>query len=389
MNVNFSLPASDFALRLQILSKTISGKNGMSILDCFLLEINGNSLKITASDIDNTMIAHMDITSSDNDIRFAINAKNLLDAIRPLPDQPLNFEVDTDTYQTNISYLRGHISLVGQSPDEYPTSSLSEEETEDSFEMSSTLLYESLSRALSSVATDANHIEMTGVLFDVTESDISIVSSDGRKLVYTRFPNENKSKAGSFILPAKAAALLKLVMGKDEVSATLNFSQSRCAIGANGYELTSRLLEGRFPPYNKVVPQNNPYHLVLNRDAFLSLLSRVTCVASDMSSSTVKLHIESDKIVTSVQNIDYSLSAEESMNAEYDGMPMDIGFKGDVLLEFLKNTDSENIELQIADQSRAVVMIPSPQPNTVKDENGECKDKEEIVMLLMPNYAND
>ena len=133
----------------------------------------------------------------------------------------------------------------------------------------------------------------------------------------------------------------------------------------------------------QVVPKNNPNRLTVNRMAFINMLRRVL-VFSDAVSSLVKLHMEADQLVTSVQNIDYSLSAEESMICEYDGMPMNIGFKGTTLVDFLNN-----IEFQIADQSRAVIIVPSPQPNAVKDDDGNAKSKEEIVMLLMPSIIND
>ena len=389
MNVTFSLSSLELSSRLQILSKVISGKNGMSILDCFLVEIASNTLKITASDGDNTLIATVGLTDSSSDFKFAINAKNLLDAIKSLPEQPISFEVDSENFKTIIHYQNGYISLIGQDADEYPKNSIAEGEQSVQFKVNSELLLESLNRALSSVSTDTTHMIMTGVLFDITDTDISIVASDGRKLVYTRFPNTDGIAAGNYVLPSKPALLLKSILGKDNDEVTIQFSERRAIIGMNGYALSSLLLEGLFPPYNKVVPENNPYHLTLNREAFTSLLNRVLCVVSDTKLALVRIHIESDKIVTRVQNLDYSLSAEESMNCDYDGMPMNIGFKGNVLQEFMRKTDSETIELQIADQSRAVVIVPSPQPNTVKDENGEILHPEQITMLLMPSATND
>lgn len=394
--MKFSLSSSKLAERLQAIGKVINTKNQMSILDCFLFEVSGDTLKITASDNENTLVTTLKINEAGEDFRFAINAKTVLDAVKGIPEQPVTFNVDMQNFNTTVNYQNGHFSLVSQNADEYPSYTDFPEDSAE-IKVDSKLLLDSVGRALFATApTDSAHPVMSGVLFDITQKDetnneganVSIVASDGRKLEYTRWANENNVQAGQYVLSNKPALLLRSLLARESGEITMRFAKEKAEVRMNTFSMTCRLIDGKFPAYNKVVPKNNPNRLTVNRMAFINMLRRVL-VFSDAVSSLVKLHMEADQLVTSVQNIDYSLSAEESMICEYDGMPMNIGFKGTTLVDFLNNIECENIEFQIADQSRAVIIVPSPQPNAVKDDDGNAKSKEEIVMLLMPSIIND
>ena len=394
--MKFSLSSSELAERLQAIGKVINTKNQMSILDCFLFEVSGDTLKITASDNENTLVTTLKINEAGEDFRFAINAKTVLDAVKGIPEQPVTFNVDMQNFNTTVNYQNGHFSLVSQNADEYPSYTDFPEDSAE-IKVDSKLLLDSVGRALFATApTDSAHPVMSGVLFDITQKDetnnedanVSIVASDGRKLEYTRLANENNVQAGQYVLSNKPALLLRSLLARESGEITMRFAKEKAEVRMNTFSMTCRLIDGKFPAYNKVVPKNNPNRLTVNRMAFINMLRRVL-VFSDAVSSLVKLHMEADQLVTSVQNIDYSLSAEESMICEYDGMPMNIGFKGTTLVDFLNNIECENIEFQIADQSRAVIIVPSPQPNAVKDDDGNAKSKEEIVMLLMPSIIND
>ena len=394
--MKFSLSSSELAERLQAIGKVINTKNQMSILDCFLFEVSGDTLKITASDNENTLVTTLKINEAGEDFRFAINAKTVLDAVKGIPEQPVTFNVDMQNFNTTVNYQNGHFSLVSQNADEYPSYTDFPEDSAE-IKVDSKLLLDSVGRALFATApTDSAHPVMSGVLFDITQKDetnneganVSIVASDGRKLEYTRWANENNVQAGQYVLSNKPALLLRSLLARESGEITMRFAKEKAEVRMNTFSMTCRLIDGKFPAYNKVVPKNNPNRLTVNRMAFINMLRRVL-VFSDAVSSLVKLHMEADQLVTSVQNIDYSLSAEESMICEYDGMPMNIGFKGTTLVDFLNNIECENIEFQIADQSRAVIIVPSPQPNAVKDDDGNAKSMEEIVMLLMPSIIND
>lgn len=388
--MKFSLSSSQLADRLQAIGKVINTKNQMSILDCFLFEIAGETLKITASDSENTLVTSVGISETDGDFRFAINARTVLDAMRGIPEQPVTFNVSADNFATRVDYQNGHFSLVSQDADEYPGQTSIAHEGGSTIKIASKTLLDALTRALAAAAaSDATHPVMTGVLFDVKEGELTIVASDGRKLEYTRMPqNVAADQQGQYVVAGKPAALLRSLLARESGDVELCFAESKVEVRMGSFSMTSRLVDGRFPPYDKVVPTNNPNHLVVNRAALQALLRRVL-VFADQTSALVKMRLDPDQMTTNVQNIDYSLSAEENMLCEYDGMPMTIGFKGTTLSDFLGNLDCEEVEFQIADQSRAVTIVPRPQPCDAKDEEGNPLGSEKIVMLLMPSLIND
>lgn len=386
--MKFSLSSSELADHIQVLGKVVATKNTISILDSFLLEITGDKLKITASDGENVMTTTVNVVEPTCDFRYALNAKTLIDAVKGIPEQPVTFEVDQNNYNTVIRYQNGYFSLIGRNADEYPSNEpLSSEKTTVS--LPANMLCDAVNRALYAVdLTDSSHPVMHGVLFDVTEEGLFVVASDGRKLDYTKFAHANKEGTGQYVLASKAAQVLKTLLSRGKADASLTLTTEKAEVSVDEFCLTSRLIDGKFPAYEKVVPHNNPNHLVVNRMALMNLLRRVL-VFSDEVNSLVKFHMEADQLVANVQNLDYSLSAEEKLMCEYDGIPMNIGFKGSNIVDFLGTIDSENIEFQIADQSRAVLILPSPQPNTVKDEDGNVPKDEEIIMLTMPSITND
>ena len=374
--MKFTLSCTELASHLQAIGKVISTKNKISILDCFLFEVKGLVLTITASDSENTLITSVELAEASDDGRFAINAKTIQDALKGIPEQPITFEINAANYETKLIYQNGFFSLVCQNADEYPSN------TEPALEagkitVDANVLSESLTRALLAVAEDNIRPVMTGVYFDITEKNATVVASDGRKLVYTRWNNTESAKAMSFILPHKPAQLLKCMLAKESGDVVERFDEQRAEVEMKAFHMSCRLIEGRFPNYNSVIPTNNPNSVNVNRVALINALRRVM-VFSDEVSSLVKLHLEANKLTISVQNLDYSLSAEESMLCEYDGIPMNIGLRSTTLVELLNNLQSEEVAFHLADQSRAAIIVPAPQPENL-----------EIVMLLMPIMLNE
>lgn len=390
--MKFSLPSSELADRLQAISKVINTKNQMSILDCFLFEVNGNQLQVTASDNENTLVSTVNLSEQCDAFRFAVNAKTVLDAVKGIPDQPVTFDVDDQNFSITVTYQNGHFSLVGQNADEFPSYTVFPDGYSE-MTVDARLLAESISRALYATASaDSAHQVMSGLLVDVVnteggESNVSVVASDGRKLEYTRWPNTQNLPQGRYVIANKPAVLMRNLLARESGEVKVRFAETKAEIRMGNFGMTCRLVDGKFPDYEKVISRNNPNHLTVNRMAFINMLRRML-VFADSVSSLVKLHLEADQVVASVQNIDYSLAAEEKMICEYDGMPMNIGLKGTTLVDFLGNVGCENVEFQIADQSRPIIMVPSPQPCDMKDENGNQLHKESIVMLMMPSVIN-
>ena len=374
--MRITLSSSALSSRLGTLAKVINSKNSLAILDCFLFEVANNQLTITASDSENVMRTTMPLETSDGEGKFAVNNHTILDAVKELPEQPLTLDVDTNTFSVKIIYQNGIYNFTAQNAEEYPIAQPMPE-TATSLTMPSNVLSDNITRAIFATAQEELRPVMNGIYFDLTPDALAIVASDGHKLVRNKNYTVKTETPTAFILPKKPATLLKNVLGKDESDVVIRFDERNAQIVFGDSTLQCRLIEGRYPNYNSVIPQNNPYQLTIDRKSLIGALRRVLPFASE-SSQLVRLHIESGKIEVSSEDIDFSTSAKEEVTCDYTGNSMNIGFKGPSLAEILNNLASDEVTLQLADPSRPCLIVPVEQP-----------ENEDVLMLIMPMLLND
>lgn len=361
---------------LQTVGRVIASKNPIPILECFLFELENNRLKITAADNETRMSTSIEVNNAEGSGIFAIPSKNLLDSLKELPEQPIVFEINDETLEMLISYENGKYNFMGQRGEEYPLAKpLSEEAAK--LTISAELLLTGISRTLFATADDELRPVMNGVYFDITDENITFVASDGHKLVRFKNLSVTGNERAAFILPKKPANLLKTVLPKETGEVTIGFDDSNAYITMENMVIISRLIEGRYPNYNGVIPKDNPYKVKIDRLHFLNALKRVS-VFSNQTSSLVKLNVSDNSILISTQDIDFSTSAEETISCIFDEEPISIGFKGTYLIEILNNIPSSEVILELADPSRAGLILP--------EENDA---EEDLLMLLMPMMLND
>lgn len=373
--MKFIVSSTGLYSHLQATGRVINSKNSLPILDCFLIEITDGTLSITASDSETTLTTSIETTEYEGDGRFAVNSKTILDALKEIPEQPLVFEV-SETMEIIIKYQNGKYNLMGQNANEYPqASNLGSNAVNVS--IGADVLMNGINRALFATADDELRPVMNGIYFDITTDDITFVASDGHKLVRNRTYQAHGDEKAAFILPKKPATLLKNLLPKEQGDVQVGFDDRNAVFTLENYTMTCRLIEGRYPNYNSVIPQNNPHRATIDRAAFISGLKRVS-VFSSAASSLVKLRLEPNSIQISGQDIDFSTSAEETMMCQYDGAPMSIGFKSTFLIDILNNISSQEVVLELADPSRAGVIVPIEQ-----------NEGEDILTLLMPMMLND
>ncbi len=374
--MKFTLSSTTLSNKLAILSKVLMSKNAMAILDGFLFEVGDGQLVITASDSENVMKSTCQLSECEGSGRFVVNSKNILDAVKELPEQPLTFEVDTLEYRVVVYYQNGTYNFTVQNADEYPqTQSTPTDVTTITFD--SGVLLSNIVRTIFATAQEELRPVMNGIYFDITPEYTAIVASDGSKLVRNRCYAVKNETPSTFILPKKPASLLKSVLAKDGGDVVIKFNHRNAVISFSDGVLICRLIEGRYPNYNSVIPKDNPNHLRIDRKVLISALRRVMPFASE-SSELVKFKVEQGQVVLSSEDIDFATSAKEALICDYDGIAMSIGFKGPALLEILNNIDSTDVVIELADPSRAGVVVPAEQP-----------DQEEVLMLIMPMLLND
>ncbi len=374
--MRFTLSSTALSSKLGALSRVINSKNSLPILSDFVFEIENNILHLTASDSENMMKTTMELIDSDGNGTFAVGNHDLLEAVKGFSEQPITFDVNLQENIAKISYQNGMFSLPVESADEFPKAQEIGHGAH-TITISNGLLADNINRSLFATAQDELRPVMNGIYFDLKSDCLSIVASDGHRLVRNNVLTIKSDTPASFILPKKPATLLKNLLGKDGGDVTIRFDERNAEINYGDGIITCRLIEGRYPNYNSVIPQSNPNQITVDRASLLSALRRVQPFANG-SSNLIRFHIENGMLQLDAEDFDFSKTATEKMSCEYNGQPMSIGFKGASFIEILNNFDCPEIIIQLADPSRAGLVLPSEQP-----------ENQDVLMLMMPMLINE
>ncbi len=372
-----TISSTTLANSLNTLAKVITNKNTMPLLDCFLFEVNEEKLTITASDSENIMTSTVDLLEKapENGV-FALQNHNILNSVKELAEQPLTISVNANL-EVEVIYQNGKYKFTAQQgAEDYPHfKPLSDGYT--SVTVDSMTLCNDISRSLFATGVDEIRQVMNGIYFDLKPDHLAVVASDGHKLVRSRNFKVKSEEEHAFILPKKPATLLKSVLQQNEDEVVIKFDDQNAIISYPGGAVYCRLIEGRYPNYNSVIPQDNPNQLTIDREAFLGAVRRVLPFASK-SGMQLRMHVEMGKLVIMAEDIDFYTSAKEETVCDYNGIPMDIGFKGTSMFEILSNLDGDSVILELADPSRPCLVLPAVQP-----------ENEDVTMLIMPMLLND
>ncbi|MBO7660865.1 MAG: DNA polymerase III subunit beta [Bacteroidaceae bacterium] len=374
--MKFNVSSATLCNRLQTLSRVLASKNSIQILDCILFELQDGKLRLTASDSETTLVSTLDVDEADSNGMFAIKAATIINGLKEISDQPITLDVNPETHEIVIFYQNGRSSFVGQSGEEYP-SYPSISDSAQLLTIDANVLLNGISRAIFATAEDEIRPVMNGVYFDITPDSVTFVASDGHKLVRDRTFTTHAEQAAAFILPKKPAKTLKDILAKENGDAIVKFDDRNARVELENYTLNCRLIEGRYPNYNSVIPQDNPFRVSVDRVTLIGALRRVLVFAST-ATSLVKLRVDQNDLTVSTQDIDFSTSAEEHVLCDYSETAMSIGFKGPFLVDILNSMSSQEVVLELADPSRAGVIVPAEQ-----------EEQEDLLMLLMPMMLND
>jgi len=375
--MKFVASSTDLLSHLQAVSRVISTKNTLPILDNFLFELRGNNLIITASDLESTMITTMSLENTDGEGVVAIPARILTDTLKEFPEQPLTFEINNDSLGVDLISENGKYSIVGKPGIDFPQLPELKEDRTTSLNFTSEQLIKGINKTLFATADDELRPVMNGIFIELGQNSVTFVSSDAHKLVRYKRLDAKSDQEASFILPKKPANLLKNILPKEENEVSVAFDDKNAVFTLSNYKLICRLVEGNYPGYEAVIPKNNTNKLYIDRLELYNTLRRVS-VYSNQASNLIKLQLSANELVISAQDIDYSISAVEKLNCQYGGDPMEIGFKSVFLIEILSNINSEEVVLELSDPTRAGLLLPK-EPD---------QENEDLLMLLMPMMIN-
>lgn len=363
--------------RLQNVERVILPKNNIQILSCFLFEIQGTQMQVTASDKDTTLKTSIQLLEANGDCKFALEAKQIMDILKEIPEQPLTLDINSSTLQIELCYQNGKFMFQGESGDEYPMQKITEGE-DHHIVIGAPELTKGLSTAIIAAASDESRKVMNGIFMDITPEDLSVVASDGHKLVRYRIVCDTQGTTAQLTLPQKPAGILKIILDKEKNNISIHTVDNKYAIiKTDNYEISCRLIEEKYPNYKIVIPQHNDSVATIDRSSFVSAMRRLLVVA-DKTTALIKFQFELNQVTLTSENLNYALSGEEKLVCQYQGASLKIGFKGTDLLELVNNLQGADVILKLSDPSRAGLILPSQQE----------KDTD-MLMLLMPLLINN
>jgi DNA polymerase III subunit beta len=361
---------------LQALSGVLNSSNTLPILDDFLFELQESELKITASDLETTMTVSIVPEMVEGSGNLAIPARLLLDIMKTFPDIPITFDINNDSLAIELFAGEGKFRLSGHKSDEFPQLPVKEDVTE--LTLSSELLVNAFEKTIFATGNDELRPVMSGVLCDMSENYMTFVATDAHKLVRYRRLDAKTETPASFILPKKPITQLKnLLSGREDNPVELSFNQTNAFFHFGNISMVCRLIEGKYPNYEAVIPTHNPNQLTIDRQSLLNSIKRVAIFANQ-STHQVRFKITGQELQLSAEDLDYSNEAKERLTCNYEGDDMEIGFNSRFFIEMLNNLDQDEIKLEMSAPNRAGILFP------VGNEN----ESEDILMLVMPVMLN-
>lgn len=369
--MKFIINSQALLKKLQFLNGVINSNNTLPILDDFLFELDENTLRISATDLETTLIMTLEPSMADESGKVTIPARLLLDFLKYLPDAPITFNIDTTTLAIEILSTEGKYKLTGHNADDYPELPLLDETT--SFEISSVILATGINKTVFATGNDELRPAMGGVYFDIMPEFMTFVATDAHKLVRYRRNDAKTGISTSFIIPRKPLNVLKNLLITEDVTVNVDYNVTNASFSYNGVKLFSRLIEGRYPAYEAVIPKDNPNKLIVDRSLFISSVKRLAPFANQ-STHQVRLRINGQELLMNAEDIDYSNEGVERLACTYEGDDMEIGFNSRFLLEMVNNLESTDILFELSGPTRAGIIIPANHDNADED----------ILMLVMP-----
>lgn len=372
--MKFIVSSTALLKQLQSISGVLSTNNTLPILDNFLFEIQNKKLTISASDLETTMVTTMEVEAKE-DGSICIPAKLIVDTLKNFSELPLTFSIDAKNFSIEISSDNGKFKLTGHNAAEFPK--LPSIEASSAVSIKPDVLSSAIAKTIFATGNDDLRPVMSGVFCQLSPDEFAFVATDAHKLVRYKRSDYKADKAASFILPKKPLNLLKGQLGGVSGDVKIEFNQTNAMFTYDHHQLICRLIDGKYPNYEAVIPKQNPNKLTIDRGSFLSSLKRVS-IFSNKATHQVRLRIAGSELSISAEDLDYSNEAIERLTCSYEGEDMEIGFNSKFIIEMLNNLQCSDITLEMSAPNRAGIIVPA--------DNDD--DNENILMLVMPIMLN-
>jgi DNA polymerase III subunit beta len=372
--MKFIAPSNELLQHLLTVNGAIMSKPLIPILENFLFDIQDNKLTIFSTDLETSMTTDMTVEAKDN-IRVAVPSKMVIDILRSLPDQPVTFNIDDNSYGIEVINNNGRYKMAGLDGVDFPN--LPEKSGDGSFNVPANVLLRAISKTLFATGTDDLRINLTGLYLEMKEDYVNFVATDANKLVRFKRKDLKPGVEDSFIIPKKPLNLLKTALPNDDSPVRVDYNKTNVFFTFGNTQLICRLLDEKYPDYNAVIPAENPNVLTISRSDFLSSINRISIFAS-RTTHQVRLKITGNELQISAEDIEMANEAQEKIPCEFEGEDMEIGFNARFLKDMLATIDGDQVQLRLSQPNRAGLLVP------VDNEKDE-----EITMLIMPMMLNN
>jgi len=372
--MNFIVSSTQLQRQLQTLSGVLNTSNTLPILDHVLFELAPQQLKITATDLETTISAALKVEST-SEGKLAVPARLLLETLKTFPEQPLTFS-QTENNTLEISSDQGKYALAYANADEYPQAA--EVVDASTLSIQGDTLATAINNTIFASGNDDLRPVMSGVFFQLSSSSMTFVATDAHKLVKYERTDVVAPETAEFIMPKKPLNLLKSVLAGSEEEVTLNYNNSNVQFSFDDTVIICRLIDGKYPNYEAVIPKENPNIMSINRVQLLNTVKRVS-IFSNKTTHQIRLRIAGAELHISAEDIDYSNKAEERLRCSFQGDDMQIGFNARFLTEMLSNLNSEEVQLELSLPNRAGIITPVD----------GLEQGEQVTMLVMPVMLNN
>ena len=379
--MKFNVNSDEMGKSIQGLAKMVSGKSSLPILDHFLFVVDENNLNMTASDGENTMrttiaIVGERMVDDEDDKRFCIHNTVICDFLKNIPSQPITFDVDRDNDVVVISYMNGHIQFPCVSGAEYPSINFMKDEHENVSLPSATIL-EDINRTSPFTGQDTFRPVMNAICFNFHNEGLDVVSSNGGVLVKIAHPDIKTEKEAKFLLPQKPVAMLKYFLSKEERDVDIQFTDNAAVFECDNWQLTCRLVEGRYPNYNSVIPTNSKIEVTVDRKQLQESIRRMLPMGNQQM-RTVKFEIGGTELTVSSEDVDFNKSAKENVPCETSGEGITIGVNGETMNTMLSQIHSDMAKLRMTEFSRPIIIVPETE-----------RENETFLGLVMPTLITE